>query len=110
MQYTCIYLEAHIPKQSFTIRSKKWVLLISYLLTLVLIHGLLLSRFSYMGNASDQAASVLSIDKIPYNDLSYKLKLVSRRDSSSPQPPPASNIPIYQISPPPQPSLPPSLL
>ena len=72
---------------------------ISYLLTLVLIHGLLISQFSYMGNAS-QAASVLSYD------FYYKLKVVSHKEASNPPPAPALASPIHVK--PPYPGRPPS--
>ena len=50
---------------------------ISCLLALVLIHGLLLSHFSYMSDAS--------------HDFSHKLKVVSHKASASPPPPPLVN-------------------
>ncbi|KAL4637870.1 hypothetical protein ACB092_03G108700 [Castanea dentata] len=50
---------------------------LSCLLTLVLIHGLLLSHFSYMGDAS--------------HDFSHKLKVVSHKVSASPPPRPRGN-------------------
>ena len=71
---------------------------LSYLLALVLIHGLLLSHFSYMGDAS--------------HDFSHKLKVVSHKASASPPLPPGLNrgqIPYHPPyckpkSPPPGPS------
>ncbi|KAK4593544.1 hypothetical protein RGQ29_017596 [Quercus rubra] len=70
---------------------------ISNLLSLVLIHGLLLSHFSYMGDASQ--------------DFSHKLKVVSHRGSASPPPSPQHNLrkqpirrpPIRKSPPPPPP-------
>ena len=68
---------------------------LSYLLALVLIHGLLLSHFSYMGDAS--------------HDFSHKLKVVSHKVSASPPPPPRVNrgkhpfLPPYRKPKPPPP-------
>ncbi|KAL4637742.1 hypothetical protein ACB092_03G097900 [Castanea dentata] len=73
---------------------------ISYLVTLVLIHGLLLSQFSYQANTV-QAASVR------FNDFYYKLKVVSHRESAPAPPAPAINIPTHFKSPPPRPVTPP---
>ena len=73
---------------------------ISCLLSLVLIHGLLLSHFSYMGDAS--------------HDFSHKLKVVSHKARASPPPPPLVNrgpIPkppiVPPVSPHPKPKSPP---
>ena len=73
---------------------------VSYLFALVLIHGLLLSQFSYQANTV-QAASVRS------NDFYYKLKVVSHKESAPAPPPPAINTPTQFKSPPPRPVTPP---
>ncbi|KAM4119645.1 hypothetical protein ACJW30_03G074700 [Castanea mollissima] len=77
---------------------------LSCLLTLVLIHGLLLSHFSYMSDAS--------------HDFSHKLKVVSHKDSAPPPPRPRSKpgphphppIPPPKSPPPPPPPPPPKAL
>ena len=52
---------------------------ISYLLTLVLIYGLLVSNFGYMGDASRDASMLSSWDKVTTHDFSHKLKVVSHK-------------------------------
>ena len=64
---------------------------ISYLLTLVLIYGLLVSNFGYMGDASRDASMLSSWDKVTTHDFSHKLKVVSHRVSASPPPRPKPN-------------------
>ena len=64
---------------------------ISYLLTLVLIYGLLVSNFGYMGDASRDASMLSSWDKVTTHDFSHKLNVVSHRVSASPPPRPKPN-------------------
>ena len=66
---------------------------ISYLLTLVLIYGLLVSNFGYTVDASRDASMLSSWDKVTTHDFSpHKLiKVVSHRGSASPPPRPKPN-------------------
>ena len=64
---------------------------ISYLLTLVLIYGLLVSNFGYMGDASRDASMLSSWDKVTTHDFSHKLKVVSHKGSASLPPLPKPN-------------------
>lgn len=73
---------------------------ISYLLTLVLIYGLLVSNFGYMGDASRDASMLSSWDKVTTHDFSHKLKVVSHKGSASPPPPPKPNRPATPNPPP----------